>query len=298
MVTAPRRAAPDVAGLLRDFSLEMTGKDVTALSQARASIPPGTRVNVTYLAHEDLGTRVKAARAAADLGLVPVPHVSARRLGSPAQLEEFLEALQADGNSEHVFVVGGDPRHPEGPYPDALAVIESGLLQRYGVRHVGVAGYPGGHPTITTPALWQALQDKTAVLRDLGLQGSVITQFGFDPEAVAAWVEAARQRGITVPIRVGVPGPAGAKRLLSYATRFGVATSAGIARKYGLSLTNLMGSTGPDRFIASLAERLEPKRHGEVKLHFYTFGGLAATADWIHAFGGGEQMCCQSHRGC
>jgi methylenetetrahydrofolate reductase (NADPH) len=24
--------------------------------------------------------------------------------------------------------------------------------------------------------------------------------------------------------------------------------------------------------------------HGEIKLHFYTFGGLGATAEWIAAF--------------
>jgi hypothetical protein len=35
-----------------------------------------------------------------------------------------------------------------------------------------------------------------------------------------------------------LPGPAGVRRLLRYAARFGVSTSAGIARKYGLSLTS------------------------------------------------------------
>jgi methylenetetrahydrofolate reductase (NADPH) len=83
----------------------------------------------------------------------------------------------------------------------------------------------------------------------------------------------------------GHPGPAGVKRLLSYAARFGVGTSAGIARKYGLSLTNLLGTAGPDRFIQALAAGYDPHRHGQVNLHFYPFGGLQATAEWIAAFG-------------
>jgi methylenetetrahydrofolate reductase (NADPH) len=97
-------------------------------------------------------------------------------------------------------------------------------------------------------------------------------------------VEKCRQHGIDVPIRVGVPGPAGVRRLLTYAGRFGVGTSASIARKYGLSITNLMSTAGPDRFLQSLAEGYHPERHGELKLHFYTFGGLRVTADWITEF--------------
>jgi methylenetetrahydrofolate reductase (NADPH) len=101
---------------------------------------------------------------------------------------------------------------------------------------------------------------------------------------VVSWIEAVRDRGIGLPIRVGVPGPAGVRRLLSYAARFGVGTSAGIARKYGFSITNLMGTAGPDRFIRALADAYDPRRHGEVKLHFYTFGGLKPTAEWIAEF--------------
>ena len=81
-----------VAGLLEDFSLEMTGKDVDELERARAGIPPGTRINVTFLGTEDLRMRLDAARAVKRLGFTPVPHISARRLASRAGLEEFLES--------------------------------------------------------------------------------------------------------------------------------------------------------------------------------------------------------------
>jgi len=83
------------AELLTDFSLEMTGKDVPGLSQARATIPPGTRINITFLGGEDLAMRVAAAAAVKEHGFTPVPHISARRIGSRAALEEFLSALQA-----------------------------------------------------------------------------------------------------------------------------------------------------------------------------------------------------------
>jgi methylenetetrahydrofolate reductase (NADPH) len=274
------------AELLEDFSLEMTGKDVSGLPEAAAMLPPGTRMNVTFLGNEDLGMRVTAAKAVLEEGLVPVPHISARRIASQAMLEEFLAALQSVGASESVFSVGGDPHTPEGPYEGALDVIKTGLLQQYGVQDVSIAGYPEGHPDIEDEALWAALEGKFAVLQEQGLPGTILTQFGFDVDPVVAWIAQVRAKGIDLPIRIGVPGPAGIKRLIAFASRFGVASSAGIAKKYGFSLTNLLGTAGPDRFIRDLADRLEPATHGVVKLHFYTFGGVPATSAWIRDFRG------------
>ena len=270
--------------LLADFSMEMTAKDVAHLDHLRPAVPPGTRINVTYLGNEDPALRLEAARAVKRSGFVPVPHISARRLDSPRTLTDLLAALQADGTAESVFVVGGDPTTPHGPYADSLTVIRSGLLQRHGVREVGVSGYPEGHPAIADAVLWSVLAEKVATLGEQGLAGSVITQFGFAVEPVLSWLLEVRRRGIDLPVRIGVPGPAGVRRLLRYAARFGVGTSAGIAKKYGLSLTNLMGTAGPGRFLTELERGYDVRRHGEVKLHFYTFGGLGATAEWIADF--------------
>lgn len=272
------------ASLLEDFSLEMTGKDVPGLDEARGLIPPGSRVNITFLGNEASETRVRAARACREAGFVPVPHISARRLASQRVLEDFLQALHEIGAVEDVFIVGGDPVSPEGPFRDSLDIIESGILQAHGVRRVGITGYPEGHPQIAGADLWQALRDKHAALAAHGLSGDLITQFGFDVEPVLAWVERARELGVEATIRVGVPGPAGVKRLMTYASRFGVGTSASIARKYGFSITNLLGTAGPDRFLRELAARRRPGVHGDLKIHFYTFGGLRATSQWVAKF--------------
>ena len=284
MTSAPTWPAANLTLLLRDISLEMTGKDVEELVAARDAIPAGTRINVTFLGNEDLPMRLAAARAVKNSGYVPVPHVSVRRLVSRHMLEEFLAALETDGTGENVFAVGGDPSEPHGPYVDALSVIESGLLETYGIRRVSIAGYPEGHPEIPDGVLWSALRSKHAALRARGLSSEIITQFGFDPDPVLDWIQTVRAHGIGAPVRVGVPGPAGVRRLLRYAARFGVGTSASIAKKYGLSITNLLGTAGPERFLRALASDYHPDRHGEVKLHFYTFGGLRATSVWINDF--------------
>lgn len=271
--------------LVDDFSLEMTGKDVPGLQEARDTIPAGTKINVTFLGNEDLEMRVAAAKAVRDLGFVPVPHISARRLRSRAQLEEFLGRLQEVGATDHVFVVGGDPATPDGPYASAFDVIYTGLLLDYGVREVSIAGYPEGHPDIADDELWRHLENKSAVLAEQGLDAVILSQFAFDTDPVLAWIDQVRARGIASEIRVGTPGPAGVKRLLGFARRFGIGANAMIVKKYGFSLTNLMGTAGPDAFVSDLSALLAADAEtGAVKLHFYTFGGLLATSAWARDF--------------
>lgn len=270
-----------LAPLLGDFSLEMTGKDIAELPEAAARLRPGTRVNVTSLASEDLSLRLAAARAVRDAGLLPVPHIAARRLGDEAELEQMLTALQSEGLSERVFVIGGDPRAPHGPYGSALDVIRSGLLAAHGVREVGIAGYPDGHPDISDEVLWSALHEKIQALHAQGITASITTQFGFDEAPILTWLARVRELGIDCTVRIGIPGPTNVRRLLGFARRFGVASSAGIVRKYGLSMTNLIGSAGPDRLLGDLARGYLARVHGDVRVHLYTFGGLAATTQWM-----------------
>jgi len=275
----------NVRALLQDFSLEMTGKDVEALREAAPSIPPGTRVNVTFLGNEDLQMRVTAAKAVKELGFLPVPHISARRLQSEEELKKFLQALAEVDAAKHVFAVGGDPDEPMGPYDSSLEMLESGIFADFGVEEVSIAGYPEGHPDIADDVLARELKGKLELLAQQELGAVILTQFGFDTDPVAAWLNELASLNISAPVRIGVPGPAGIKRLLGYARRFGVSSSAGIVKKYGFSLTNLMGSAGPDTFLHNLAQEVAASQYqGDVGVHFYTFGGMAKTAEWIQDF--------------
>jgi len=271
-------------GLLEDFSLEMTAKDVAKLEEAAPLIPQGTQISVTFLPGEDFAARTHAAKRVKELGFVPMPHLSARRLKTQAELEGYLNDLATQVGIDRVFVIAGDPPHPEGPYEDALAIIKSGVLANYGVKHVGISGYPEGHPDIDGPKLRQAMLDKDKALKELGLDYSIMTQFGFDADPVFAWTKQVRADGIVAPIRIGVAGPASIKRLLSFAARCGVGASASVMKKYGFSITQLLSTAGPDGIIKDMAEGLDPAVHGKVLLHFYPFGGLPKTAEWIRDF--------------
>ena len=269
--------------LMIDYSLEITPKDVEALENAAHMIPQGTLISVTFLPGAEFSDRARAAERIQQLGFKPVPHLSARRLLSADNLREYLDLLKSKIDLKHVFVIAGDPDSAMGPYDDALAVIDSGILKEYGIEHVGISGYPEGHPDITNEKLAKAMHDKVASLKRQGIDYSIMTQFGFDADPVIEWLKQIRSEGIDGPVRIGVAGPASIKTLLRFAARCGVGTSAKVVRKYGLSITSLIGSAGPDPVIADLTGDLR-EEHGKVHLHFYPFGGLVKTNEWIVNF--------------
>ncbi len=247
------------ANMVDGYSLEMTAKETEGLREAAPLIRPGTQIAITFLPGEEMAQRVEAAVLVRELGFEPIVHLSARRLTSEAELDKYLSDITGKAGVKRVFIIAGDPPEPEGPYENSLQIIESGLLEKHGIEVVGVGGHPEGHPNNTKAELWDWMERKLAAIRAHGMVPLVVTQFAFDDDAIVAWVKEMRQRGIDVPVRLGVPGPAGIKRLLGFAKRCGVGASANVMKKYGVSITNLIGSAGPDKLVASLDKGLTPR---------------------------------------
>ena len=266
------------------YSLEMTAKELDGLREAAPLIRPGTQVAVTFLPGEEMEQRVAAAKLVRELGFEPIVHLSARRLTSVEELDNYLARITGEAGVKRVFLIAGDPPEPEGPFEDSLQVIESGLLEKHGIAIAGVGGHPEGHPNVSKADLWVWMERKIAALRTRGIVPLVVTQFAFDDDAIVEWVGEMRARGIDVPVRLGVPGPAGIKRLLGFAARCGVGASASVMKKYGVSVTNLFGRAGPDKLVDSLDRKLNDAEHGRVRLHLYPFGALSASADWVNEY--------------
>ncbi|WP_068074712.1 methylenetetrahydrofolate reductase [Novosphingobium lentum] len=278
----PNWARPPI-GITEGFSLEMTAKDEASLRDAAPLIPAETPVAITFLPGEDVGARVAATVAVRELGFEPMPHFSARRITSEDDFEGYLKAVVERAGVTRAFIVAGDPPAPVGPYFDTSALIATGAFERSGIRAIGIGGHPEGHPNMTVEQCWQVLEMKVGDIAARGMAPLIVTQFGFDPDAFLAWLKELRARGIDVPVRIGVPGPAGIKRLLSFAARCGVGASTAVLKKYGISVASLLGSAGPDKLVDAFATGLGPE-HGRVRLHFYPFGGLVKTLEWIHAY--------------
>lgn len=281
-VIHPNWERPPV-NMVDGYSLEMTAKDVESLREAAPAIARDTPVAVTFLPGEDFAARIAATKLVRSLGFEPMPHFSARRITSTTEFEDYLAAAVAEADVQRCFVIAGDPSEPEGPYFDSSALIASGAFERAGIRAIGIGGHPEGHPNMSPEQCWSVLTSKCSEIEARGMAPLIVTQFGFDPDAFLVWLKELRARGIDAPVRIGVPGPAGIKRLLAFAARCGVGASTSVLKKYGISVTNLLGTAGPDKLVDAFARGLGAE-HGKVRLHFYPFGGLTKTLEWIHGY--------------
>lgn len=270
-------------GMTDGFSLEMTAKDLESLHEAAPTIPKETPIAVTFLPGEELDARLAAVKAVRSYGFEPMPHFSARRIKSEEEFVSYVKASVEQGDVRRCFVIAGDPPAPEGPFFDSSSLIESGVFEKHGMKAIGIGGHPEGHPNMTNEECWSVLEKKCNEIDKRGMAPLIVTQFAFDAQAILNWLEELRKRGIDAPVRVGVPGPASIKMLMKFAARCGVGASASVMKKYGISITKLIGSAGPDKLVEDFKNGLAPE-HGMARLHFYPFGGLKRTMEWISEY--------------
>lgn len=264
-------------------SLEVSAKALPALHAEAARIAPGTTISIPCLPSEDDTARLAAVRAVRELGFEPMPHLSARRIVSRAALEHFIDRAVIDAGVERCLLIAGDLSTPAGPFADSASIIESGVLDRAGIKVVAVGGHPQGHPVMTSADRWRVLERKCQRIEARGMAPLVITQFAFDADIVLTWLNELRARGITHPVLVGVPGPASIARLVRYAAMCGVSASTSMLSRYGISIGRLLGRAGPDVFVDRLLDGLT-EAHGQVSPHLFPFGGIAQSMEWVEDY--------------
>jgi len=210
----------------------------------------------------------------------PVPHLPARSVRSAGELDDWLSAL-VEGGVDSLLLMAGDRATPAGPYPDAPALLDSGLLAEHGLRRLGVTSYPEGHPLIARADLDEALRRKREYARATGSELWIVTQFVFSASPALAWLAQMRDAGCTLPVRIGMAGPVGLRALIGYAVRSGVVASArALKRKPGIA--RLAGRWSPTPIALALARHLADREDtASVDIHLFTFGGLADTAEWL-----------------
>jgi methylenetetrahydrofolate reductase (NADPH) len=277
-----------VSAFLRHFSMEITRPSDADLAELKSALPAKAPVYVPAIPKSPLSELIAAATRLRAQGFEPVPHIAARSIESHAALEDLLSRLSRWANVRRALVIGGDVATAAGPFNSALELIDSGLLQRHGIAEIGIAGYPEGHPRLSTESLDRELAAKIEAAEQTGLAVTIVTQFCFDAVAIANWIERLRALCLEHPVQIGMAGPANVAALMRYARLCGVRASAhALACQPGL-VKHLLGVSTPDRIIRPLAEACGERPLGRVSAHFFSFGGAAATARWACAAAAGR----------
>ena len=240
----------------------------------------GTEIYLPLLRGGDLNLSVAAAQKIQGERMVATPHLAARSIPGASMLDEWLHEL-AETGCNRLMLIAGDPLARRGPYRDTIDVLSSGLLEKHGFIHLGVAGHPDGHLHASESEVRSALEIKKAYAREKDVHMWVVTQFVFDMANFANWLDEWEEAFDFLRIQVGLAGPSTIASLVRYAARCGVATSLKMLLTNRNS-RNLMGSWNPDDQLKMLYELCGNHVSGRLKgLHLFPFGGLESAARWL-----------------
>lgn len=229
----------------------------------------------------DLGVEptVECAEQAANNGYDVIPHLAARFVRTRDDLEEFAGRL-AEAGVEELFVPGGARDEPIGEFESAYELLVALEELGYSFEEVGITGYPTGHESIDDATLIEATKQKAPHAT------YITTQLTFDSAAILEWMAATRDRGIELPVEVGVPGVVNYRRLMGLSRKWGAAQPLRFVRKtmgiFGL-LRRLIGSWGtyrPDEIVADLAPHCIDGQYDFRRARFHTLNQIADTDRW------------------
>lgn len=286
---------------MKGYSIETTPNSATKLWDSGRGfndvLPEGTKVNVTFLPGTDFAQTIDTCARLSQEQMVPVPHIAARSVRDVPQLSGYLAELTERAQLREVLVIAGgvDDGKEAGSLKDSMQILDSGVLQRHGITHIGLAAHPQGCPAISNKDVLDAMRRKSewaAAARADGISCYFETQFCFDAQPVIEWDKRIRDEQITLPVRVGVAGPASLRSLVTYAAMAGVQLSARMASQQtgqmARLLTSTMSGVAPDGLIVGLAQYMAESECGLEGLHFYSFGGISKTAAWANAAANGQ----------
>ena len=269
----PESVGPRLADLLRAPRYEVLPTD-NAAELVAAYVPHEVTITVTASPRRGMPQTIHLAVALARLGYRAVPHLSARLIRDRMELGQIVEALQGAGIT-NVFVVAGDAREPAGVFPDALSLLAA-LPPGHGFTEIGVTGYPESHPFIHDDVTIQAMWDKRRHAT------YIVSNMSFDPESVKRWVGRVRNRGVQLPIHIGMAGVADPARLLRLSTKIGVADSARFLRGHPSWVARMFrpGGYEPGRFVSALMPDIAMPERRINGLHIFTFNEIEPTERW------------------
>lgn len=268
--------------LVADGSIEFSHGDIGQVKAIAQSLPYQMPVMVPSLPGKPLDALLPSLQALHDVGLEPVPHLPARHIGSRQELRDFLQSAVQEAGVRKVLLIGGDQRQASGPFADTGALLSSELLAQQGIREVGLAAYPEGHPTIPSDVLFQSLSGNAAAAGAQGLGSFVITQFTLTPQRIPDLCSRLAVAVPETPVYAGIPGPATHEQLVHFARYCGVSTSLTAVSGVGVKLAQVVDHERSGQQLGLLASYSAAHPASNlVGVHIYAFGGVQETADWV-----------------
>ncbi|MGF1470601.1 MAG: methylenetetrahydrofolate reductase [Rubrobacteraceae bacterium] len=238
-------------------------------------VPGEVKLTVTASPSKGLDPTLRVAGLLSQQGYRAVPHLSARLVSDERHLEEILHQLSETGIRE-AFVVAGDRDEPVGKFAGAKDLLRAMAEIGHGLEEVGITGYPESHPLISDDATIQAMHEKAPYAT------YVVSQMCFTPQVIVNWIHHIRDRGVGLPVEIGMPGSVDRLKLLRISGSIGLGESARFLKKHHNRLLRLFlpGGYDPDHLVEGVMPTLADPQSKIRGFHIYTFNEVDKTEAW------------------
>jgi methylenetetrahydrofolate reductase (NADPH) len=283
--------AADVEAFLKGYSIEIMPRTAEKVENFRDLLPEGTRVYIAHIEGTPIEDMVATAKRLNDDGYPVMPHFPARIIKDEATLADWIARYQGEADVNQALLLAGGVAEPHGAFHSSMQLMETGLFDKAGFKRLHVAGHPEGNKDIDPDGskrnVDEALRWKQAFSERTDADMAIATQFAFEAKPIIAWANGLKEAGITLPIHIGIAGPAKLQTLIKFAIACGVGPSLKVLQKRAMDVTKLVLPYEPTDVIAELAAyKAEHPDFNIEQVHFFPLGGIKTNATWAIENGG------------
>ena len=283
--------SPNVESFLKDYSIEVMPRTAEKIVDFQSLLPAQTRVYIAHIEGTPIEDMVATAKRLSADGYNVMPHFPARIIKDQATLADWLARYQGEAGVEQALLLAGGVATPHGNYHSSMQLLETGLFDKAGFKRLHVAGHPEGNKDIDPDGsdinVMDALRWKQKFNDTTDAEMALATQFAFEAGPIIAWADALKEAGITIPIHIGIAGPAKLQTLIKFAIACGVGPSLKVLQKRAMDVTKLLLPYEPTEVITQLADHKAANPDFNIEsVHFFPLGGIKTNAKWAIAQGG------------
>jgi methylenetetrahydrofolate reductase (NADPH) len=283
--------SPEVEAFLQDYSIEVMPRTAEKVEDFRDLLPAGTRVYIAHIEGTPIEDMVATAKRLNADGYKVMPHFPARIIKDRATLANWIAMYQGEADVKQALLLAGGVTTPHGDFSDSMQLMETGLFDDAGFERLHVAGHPEGNRDIDTDGtrlrVDEALRWKNDFQSRTDAKMAIATQFAFEAQPIIEWADSLKYAGITLPIHIGIAGPAKLQTLIKFAIACGVGPSLKVLQKRAMDVTKLLLPYEPTDVVTELARhKAENPEFNISHVHFFPLGGIKTNANWAIQNGG------------
>ena len=287
---APAPVSGRLSAFLDGFSIEVMPRTAEKIESFRDILPEGTRVYVAHIEGTPIEDMVATAKRIAGEGFPVMPHFPARIIKDEATLADWIARYQGEANVDQALLLAGGVDKPHGAFSDSMQLLESGAFDKAGFKRLHVGGHPEGNKDIDPDGsdanVMEAIRWKNAFQERTDAEMAIATQFCFESAPVIEWADRLKAEGVTLPIHIGVAGPAKLQTLIKFALACGVGPSLRVLQRRAADVTKLMLPFTPEAVLNELADHAAANPGFNItNVHFFPLGGIKKTAEFTNEFG-------------